>query len=552
MPKVAIQDTPLAALGLILLFVVLFWRLGEPTFWDPDEAHYAETSREMIATGDWWAPHYNEEPFFDKPVLFHQLQATAMSLIDDPELAARIVPALAALGLVAVTFWFGAVMVSRDVGLVGALILAASPGVFALSRYAILDTLFTLFTFGGCACLAIAAMRDRPRLQWIGYIALALGVLVKGPLALVLPGLTLVVLIAASPDLRRQLLGLRWLTGLAFAVALSAPWFVYMYLRFRQDFINGYVLDENLRLFVATRFANQPNFWFYFQILATGLLPWTGLLVGRMIDDLRVVFRGERVDSVESILWAWTLAIVGFFSFSSFKLDHYVFPAAPSLCLLCARAWHDVRENQWADRNRWSRFGLYLVGPFLVAVGLGCGFFLMSRLDLPRAAVLVPVALTFAGAVLTAAANVRGALPPRVPWIVMSALITTYAGLILFVLPALEHRKVIPDLAQWVASRAQPTDRVASYRMNRWTPNYRFYVGRHVTMLEEPAEAEAFFDRPEPFYCVMRHGAYEEFVARGARLHVVYQREGMSATSGRALWRSYTPIARFVVVTKAQ
>jgi 4-amino-4-deoxy-L-arabinose transferase-like glycosyltransferase len=30
--------------------------LGEPTFWDPDEAHDTETSREMIATGEWWAP----------------------------------------------------------------------------------------------------------------------------------------------------------------------------------------------------------------------------------------------------------------------------------------------------------------------------------------------------------------------------------------------------------------------------------------------------------------------------------------------------------------
>jgi 4-amino-4-deoxy-L-arabinose transferase-like glycosyltransferase len=55
----------------VLLFVVLFWRLGVPTFWDPDEAHYAQTSRELIDTRDWLAPYYNQGPFFDKPILFH-------------------------------------------------------------------------------------------------------------------------------------------------------------------------------------------------------------------------------------------------------------------------------------------------------------------------------------------------------------------------------------------------------------------------------------------------------------------------------------------------
>src|SRR5256885_1173954 len=118
MRKHSLHDAGLSALVVVLVFVVLFWRLGDATFWDPDEAHYAETSREMVATGDWWAPYYNDEPFFDKPVLFHQLQGAAMTLVGDPELAARIVPALAALGLIAVTYWFGAAMISRDVGLV--------------------------------------------------------------------------------------------------------------------------------------------------------------------------------------------------------------------------------------------------------------------------------------------------------------------------------------------------------------------------------------------------------------------------------------------------
>src|SRR5438034_2052998 len=98
---------------------------------------------------------------------------------------------------------------------------------------------------------------------------------------------------------------------------------------------------------------------------------------------------------------------------STFRLDHYIFPAAPALCLLCARAWSDVRANQWAKRNVGARVGLHLIGPFMVAIGLGCGYFLIARLDLPWTAAVVPLALTLTRVVLTALANVRGALPPK-------------------------------------------------------------------------------------------------------------------------------------------
>jgi 4-amino-4-deoxy-L-arabinose transferase-like glycosyltransferase len=110
-----------------VLFVVLFWRLGAATFWDPDEAHYAETSRELIVSGDWLAPYYNERPFLDKPILFHWLQGASMTLIGPTEFAARLVPAIAALALIGITAWLGFKLVSRDVALVSALLLATNP-----------------------------------------------------------------------------------------------------------------------------------------------------------------------------------------------------------------------------------------------------------------------------------------------------------------------------------------------------------------------------------------------------------------------------------------
>src|SRR5262245_62561240 len=74
----------------LLTFLVVFLLLGDPTFWDPDEAHYAETTRELIETGDWLAPRYNGVPFFDKPILFHWLQALPMIAIGSNETGARM------------------------------------------------------------------------------------------------------------------------------------------------------------------------------------------------------------------------------------------------------------------------------------------------------------------------------------------------------------------------------------------------------------------------------------------------------------------------------
>src|SRR5262249_47286411 len=125
------------------------------------------------------------------------------------EFSARLVPALAALGLVVLTFWFGATVGPRDHGTIAALLLLASPGVFGLVHYAILDTLFTLFLFSGASLVAVAALQDRPRLQWPGYVAIAMAVMVKGPLAIILCGLAFVLAVAWSRDLRQRLLGLR-------------------------------------------------------------------------------------------------------------------------------------------------------------------------------------------------------------------------------------------------------------------------------------------------------------------------------------------------------
>src|SRR5262249_20243062 len=153
--------------------------------------------------------------------------------------------------------------------------------------------------FGAVALIAVAATAPKPRLQWPGYVCLGFAVLTKGPVAVALCGLALMLACFASADLRRRLLHLHWIAGLGVVAALAAPWFIYMYMHHGRDFVDGYLLDENIRLFASRRFGNQPGRWFYARILAVGLLPWTPLLVGRLVDDLAAALRGERPDDAE-------------------------------------------------------------------------------------------------------------------------------------------------------------------------------------------------------------------------------------------------------------
>src|SRR5262249_10590655 len=153
--------------------------------------------------------------------------------------------ALSAVGVFAGTAWFGARLFGAATARLGTLMLALLPATFALSTYAIVDMTFTAFLFPGLALIVIAAMDERPALQYPGYVLVALAVLTKGPLALALAGLAFGVTLVIAPDARKRLLRLRWITGAALAVAISAPWFVYMWLRFGAAFVEGYFLREN-------------------------------------------------------------------------------------------------------------------------------------------------------------------------------------------------------------------------------------------------------------------------------------------------------------------
>ncbi len=529
-------------LGWSLIAVVAFFRLGYASFWDPDEAYYASASSEMLAAGDWFAPRYNDAPFFDKPILFYILQMVAFVAIGENEFAARIVPALSAAALIGTTAWFGAQLFDRRTGALAAVMLALLPATFALSAYAIVDMTFVVFLFSGLSCVVIAGIRERPRLQYAGYGLVGLAILTKGPLALALAGLAFAGTLAIAPGTRRPLLGLRWIAGLGIALAISAPWFVYMIWRFDWAFIEGYFLRENVWLYSRPLFTRTTSRFFFLRVTAVGLLPWTPLLVGRLFD----IARGSRASSEERLLWAWAVAVVGFFSFSQFRLDHYVYPAAPALCLLAAREWNRLGSAGGLAPHWGTAIGAAAVPVVIVAAGVALGV-LIHRvpLDLSPIVALVPLALVASGVILIVTLT-RRRLRTLFPITIAAALVLVYGVVFLVVLPKFEEAKPVKLLARELAAMTTEHDSVASYGMNRWNPSWRFYLRRHVRRLDSEAALKSFLNEPGRRFCLLLREDYDVLVKQGLPLAIVSERPGLFVTSGRGLrrdrkraWRSF-------------
>src|SRR5205814_5515201 len=101
----------------------------------------------------------------------------------------------------------------------------------SFARMAMSDMLLTFCVTAAFACfiVAISEKTDRSRrLALVGYFALALGVLTKGPVAFALVALPLIIEVALAQD-RGLIKRLRLLPGLVLLVILTVPYFLLVY-----------------------------------------------------------------------------------------------------------------------------------------------------------------------------------------------------------------------------------------------------------------------------------------------------------------------------------
>jgi 4-amino-4-deoxy-L-arabinose transferase-like glycosyltransferase len=271
-----------STIPVVLLAALTFLTaLGRGAIGDNDEAFYAESAREMVESGDWVTPHFNYEPRFQKPALYYWVTAALFALVGPQEFAARLLAAVSGIGLVLITTACGRRWYDESVGLLAGAIAATSFGYFALARMSLPDLPLAFFVTLTIWAIFVASLeRERNPRQWllVAAVAAALGFLVKGPLALALPGLVVVPILL----MERRSYNIQFsdivLAGALFLV-IALPWYVVMWLQHGTEYLVGFFVGDNFERFATDRFNDPRPWWFYLPIIAGGLLPWTPLML---------------------------------------------------------------------------------------------------------------------------------------------------------------------------------------------------------------------------------------------------------------------------------
>jgi 4-amino-4-deoxy-L-arabinose transferase-like glycosyltransferase len=411
---------------------------------DRDEARFAQATKQMLETGDFIDIRLQDEPRYKKPVGIYWLQAAIVSLSGKGPGAEigfyRLASVLGALAAVLLTYWAAIPMFGRKAAFVAAAAMAVSLILTVEAHLARTDAvlLATVVLAQGALARAYLAPGGPPiRIALLFWVGIGLGVLVKGPVILMISGLTIFALVVGE---RRAawLRNLRPLVGIPLAALIVLPWFAGIVSIAGLDFFRQ-SLGEDLFGKVGSGAEGHwgpPGlhfllFWFLF-------FPAVALVV----PALPFVRRNLGLPAVRFCL-AWIVPNWIVFEIVTTKLPHYTMPLYPAIAALIGAA-----VVQGLPAGRWWTRGM-AIGAALFALCLPiAGLIALDEFGGTFDLAGIPMTIVIGG--LAALAIVAGFAdrPLDAVGILAIAAVASYIFLFTAIVPRLEAFQVSGRLAE--------------------------------------------------------------------------------------------------------
>ena len=341
--------------------------LGSVHLFDWDEINFAEIAREMHVTGNFLQPQIDFKPFYEKPPLFIWLQASSMAVFGVNEFAARFPDAVCGVITLLVLYGIGRRLRGEAFGLLWALAYVGSILPHLYFRSGIIDPWFNLFIFLGIDRLIRMTTRHRVIDAVLGGVFLGLAVMTKGPVGVLIPGLTVGVMLMLSRFRIKLLWGRLFLFALVAFMTLGL-WFAVDLLRNGPTFAVAFFWRQVAML--TTEDAGHGGFFgYHVVVLLVGCFPASVFAVQEL---LKPAASPPALKDHRRWMVVLFFVVLVLFSLVKTKIVHYsslcYFPLTYLAALQLERIW--VRNEAFG----WSRFALGILGNIIALLVIAVPF----------------------------------------------------------------------------------------------------------------------------------------------------------------------------------
>jgi hypothetical protein len=459
---------------------------------DRDEPRFAQATKQMLESGDYVSIRFQGEARNKKPVGIHWLQAASVLAAEQLGLAQarttiavyRLPSLLGAIATVLLTYWAALAFGARREAFLAAAFMAGSVILMVEARLAKTDAVLTACSVAAMGALARAylgrgAGRLAPRLIAIFWLAVATGILVKGPMVPMFAGLAAAVL-AVRERSARWLWALRPALGAAVVAILVLPWFAAIGWKTGGAFFAQAVGDDMLGKVASGQQKHFAPPGAYLLVFFATFWP------AAILAALAVPFAwARRRDDAVAFCLAWIVPSWLVFEAVPTKLPHYVLPllAAVSILTVMALARREIGPH-WPG----ARLAALLVPaiPTAIAVLIVAGAW---RLDGVVPGVALPVLLAAIAAAIAAWRSFGRGEVTRAALTAVAAAAMLSVGVFGLAAPVLASLKLSPRLAAEAAAIgcADPNFATLGYR----EPSLVFLLGTDLVMVENARDAVA-------------------------------------------------------------
>ena len=361
-------------LFLFLLSAILFIGLGNTHLFDWDEINFAESAREMMASGDYLRVQINFEPFWEKPPLFFWFQVASMKLFGVNEFAARFPNAVFGFIYLISFYFIGKKHFSAKFGLMWSLIFFATILPHIYFKSGIIDPVFNYFIFMSIYFMMLVISGDhenKMRLAFIAGLFSGLSVITKGPVGFLLLGLTLLVYLIIKKF--KPFPKVKFIAGFFFGLLVII--FTWLGVEF---YNNGTAIIQKFIEYQAELFSSdvaghaQP-FYYHFVVVFFGCFPIS-------ILALPLLFKRRWNVSFDFHTWMlclfWVVLIL--FSIVTTKIIHYSSMTWIPLSFMAALTVYEVSLGEYYFKKS-IRIAFITLGVLIGTAILAVPIILMNK-----------------------------------------------------------------------------------------------------------------------------------------------------------------------------